>query len=181
VLTLEFYKVDWKDIEGICFALANRIEDDSYQPTYIVAILRGGMVPATILGDFLNIRRFYFIDIKFYRKIGETESVPRIVKSDLDEEIKDSNVLLVDDIADSGRTLKVALEHVYTFKPKSVRVLTLFKKSRSIITPDYFHEVIDKWVVFPWEIRETISEIRDRKILKKLNFDDCYLNKYLSY
>ena len=115
------------------------------------------------------------------RKIGETESVPRIVKSDLDEEIKDSNVLLVDDIADSGRTLKVALEHVYTFKPKSVRVLTLFKKSRSIITPDYFHEVIDKWVVFPWEIRETISEIRDRKILKKLNFDDCYLNKYLSY
>ncbi|MGQ4832670.1 MAG: phosphoribosyltransferase [Candidatus Asgardarchaeia archaeon] len=176
---MEFRKVSWNDIESICFELAKRIEEDNYEADHIVVILRGGLVPASLLGDMLNIKSFYFIDIKFYEAISKTSSIPRIVKVDLDENIKGKKILLVDDVADTGKTLTVALNMLIEYEPKEIRVLTLFKKSKTTVIPNYYYANIDKWIIFPWEIRETIEEINDETILKQLGYPEKYLDSFM--
>ncbi len=176
---MEFRKVSWHDIENICFELARKIENDGYKADHIIVILRGGLVPASLLGDLLNIKSFYFIDIKFYEAISKTSSIPRIVKTDLDENIKGKRLLLVDDVADTGKTLTVALNMIMEYEPKEVRVVTLFKKSKTTVIPNYYYANIDKWIIFPWEIRETIEELKDVETLKQLGYPERYLEYFV--
>jgi hypoxanthine phosphoribosyltransferase len=65
-------------------------------------------------------------------------------------------VLIVDDVADSGRTLSRTLNDLSVLIKENILIATLFYKKTSIITPDYYAAVTDKWVVFPWEVTKHV-------------------------
>src|SRR3989475_6818597 len=58
------------------------------------------------------------------------------------------------DLIDEGDTMSTVLAYLKPRKPKSLSTAVLFKKPWSKHEPDYFLEVLDKWVVFPWELAE---------------------------
>lgn len=138
--------------------LSRLIKNSGYKIDIAVAIARGGFVPARILCDYLSIRNLTAIKVEHWG-IAATETEKAVLKYPLNADIKDKNILLVDDITDTGDTLRVSLEYLRSFEPKEIRTAVLIHKTCSVITPDYFVRKVEKWkwIIFPWHIWEDLT------------------------
>ena len=85
---------------------------------------------------------------------------------------EEKKVLIVDDVADTGKSLKLVKEHVMQQGAKEARTATMYYKPWSLVNPDYYEKETRLWIVFPWEMRETI-----RKIVEKRRGKDAPIEK----
>jgi len=143
--------VSWPEYGNLASALAEEVQSAGKRFDLVVGIVRGGMPVALVVSDHLDVK-IDFINVKSYVGIGKRD-VPRIL-STLTEEITGKNVLVVDDLVDQGDTMKVVVEHLSAQSPKLLEVAVLFKKPWTKFEPDYYLEVVDRWVVFPFELSE---------------------------
>jgi uncharacterized protein len=143
------------------FSQAQKIQNQPYKPEILVAIARGGLIPARIIADLLEMRTFESIQIEFYSGINQTRLEPTL-RQTLTTNIVGKKVLLVDDIADKGESLKLAKAHLQQKGPSQIKTTTLYYKPQSITIPDFYEKQTTNWVVFPWETKETL-----RKIIQK--------------
>ncbi|WP_440059933.1 phosphoribosyltransferase [Thermogladius sp. 4427co] len=158
----ELRYVSWDEIHRALAVMSKRVRE-SFKPDMLVAIAKGGYIPARILSDFLGISQIGLIEIKFYKEVGKTREKPVVYQISL-KDIEDSNILVVDDVVDSGRTMQTALNLLSNFSARDVRSLAIYVKKWSPMLPDYYWEITDKWVVFPWEICETLRDLGDLDI-----------------
>lgn len=164
---MKYISPSWDHIHILSVRVAKKILKSSFQPEVIVGIFRGGWVAAKLISDTLGVYDLASIEIKFYVGVGETSKKP-VLTVPLLKDVRGKNVLVVDDVADTGRTLQLAIETVNLYGPKTLRSATLYLKPRSIITPDYYGEVTDAWIIFPWEIREVLEELALKRNMKSL-------------
>lgn len=161
--------LSWNRVVRDTIKLSKSIIDSGFKPDIVVAIGRGGYVPARILCDYLLIRDLTSIKVEHWG-IAATETEKAVIKFRLCTDIKDKSVLLVDDITDTGDTLRVSLKYLKDFGPKTIKTAVLIHKTCSVIVPDYFICKIIKWhwVIFPWHIREDLTgfvkNIKDKGI-----------------
>ena len=80
--------------------------------------------------------------------------------------MKGKRVLIVDDVADSGGSLKLAREHILQQGSADVRTAVLYVKPWSAVKPDCWAKETRLWVVFPWENKETIRKIAEKHAAK---------------
>jgi len=161
-LTNEAYLyLTWMDVQRLSEDLADQIAESGFTPDIIVAVSRGGFDPARILSDELNIRSLASLQVIYYAGVNERSDEPQ-VKYPLNADIAGLNVLVVDDVADSGSSLSVVKEYVEGLCPREVRIATLHYKPWSNFKPDYYAESADKWIIYPWEPRESIEDIREK-------------------
>lgn len=153
-------KVSWQSVEGLCGKLAKRVS--SFKPDVIVGISRGGLVPLRLLSDLLDNQNVAVMKIEFYKSINVTHDFPRITQP-LTVDVRGKRVLIVDDVADTGRSLLVAKEHIKIAGAKDLKIATLHYKPHSLFKPDYFVETTDKWLVYPWEKKEFLKNLKKRK------------------
>lgn len=139
---------DWPEIEKMLVLLSRKIRR-TFVPDVVVGVARGGLIPAVRLCHLLGDREFRVIHMRHYR--GKR----RMRTPELISDIKPlkGKVLLVDDVADTGRSLRFVLDHVRKRCNGEVRVATLACKPRSDPKPDYFAFETEEWVIFPWEKR----------------------------
>jgi uncharacterized protein len=117
----------------------------------IVAITRGGMIPACLMAQLLNIRDIDALNIEYYAGASKTLEQPFIFPKRYDH-INSRKVLVVDDLTESGKTLNYALDYLKQFRPSDLKVFTVFKKKSSPFNPDYFlKEIPDEWVNFDYQ------------------------------
>jgi hypoxanthine phosphoribosyltransferase len=148
--------LDWAGYGTAVRELATQIADDGYRADIILGIARGGLIPAGSLGYALSIKNTYVMNVEYYTGVEETLEVPEILPPvpaliDLD----DADILIVDDVADSGHTLAKVHEFV-TGKVKEVRTAVLYEKSRSVIKCDYVWKRTDLWINFPWSSEQPV-------------------------
>jgi len=150
--------VTWGGIVRDARKLAWKIRDSGYAPDIVVAIGRGGYVPARILCDYLLVHDLASIKVEHWGTCVVKEQA--VIKFPLAAEIRNMRVLLVDDVTDTGETLKVSLQYLKSFEPREVRTAVLIHKSCSTIMPDYYLRKIIKWrwVIFPWHVMEDLTE-----------------------
>ena len=148
----------WGQIYDLTLSLAKKISASGYRPQVIVGIIRGGLVPARILADLLEVPQVATIQVEFYVNIGKTAAEP-VLKQGLAVPVAGKRVLVVDDIADSGKSLQLALDYLQVQGAADVRSATLYYKPKSLVMPSFFEKVTEFWVVFPWETREILREI----------------------
>ena len=141
---------------------AGKLRQNRWQPDIIVAVCRGGLVPARILADLTETATVATLQIKHYVGIAQTGNEPELLQS-LGQRLDGKKVLLVDDIADSGETLKLAQQHLMAQGAKEVKIATLYTKPKSLTVPDFWEKQTDSWVVFPWDVKETIREITHKE------------------
>ena len=98
---------------------------------------------------------------EFYLGVAETKGEP-VLTQPVSMEVADKKVLVVDEVADTGKSLKLVKEHIVQKKAMEVKIATVYYKPWSIVKPDYYEKETSRWIVFPWEIKETV-----RKIVKK--------------
>ena len=161
-MTNEVYLyLTWMDVQRLSEDLADQIAESGFTPDIIVAVSRGGFDPARILSDELNIRSLASLQVIYYAGVNERSDEPQ-VKYPLNADIEGLNVLVVDDVADSGNSLRVVKEYVLSLNPREVRIATLHYKPWSNFKPDFYAEAADKWIIYPWEPRESIEDIREK-------------------
>lgn len=150
--------ISWRRVYLLARKLAFMINGDNFQPDVIVAIARGGYVPARILCDFLDVTTLASIRIEHYLPGASKQKMARLTDP-LAIDIKGKNVLLVDDVNDTGDTLELAVHHLKEFLPKDVRVAVLNNKRTSDFSPEYFPHTIIKWrwLLYPWAVMEDIG------------------------
>ncbi len=151
----------WNQIYDMVLSQAQKIKSQNYCPHIIVGVARGGLVPARILTDLLETPELNFIQIEFYTNINQTQHEPNL-KQSLTTAIIDKKVLLVDDIADSGASLKLALSSLQG-SDSEIKTATLYKKPQSTSTPDFYEKQTTNWIVFPWDTKETLRKIIQRQ------------------
>jgi hypoxanthine phosphoribosyltransferase len=123
-----------------------------------VGICRGGWIPARVLSDLLDNPNLANVRIESYAGIGRAADQP-ILTQEVSMDIKRKKVLIVDEIADSGQSLKLVIDHINKKCASEVKTATLYYKTRSIIKPNYYEKETSKWIIFPWETKETLNEI----------------------
>lgn len=157
--------LSWTRVAKDAKRLSGLIKNSGYETDIAVAIARGGLVPARILSDYLLIRDLTSIKVEHWG-IAATETEKAILKFPLCADIKNKNVLLVDDITDTGDTLRVSVGYLNSFQPKEIRTAVLIHKTCSSVTPYYYvRKVIKwKWIIFPWHVWEDLTGLV-RKII----------------
>ncbi|NJE07008.1 phosphoribosyltransferase [Thermococcus sp. M39] len=138
----------WWQVDRAIFSLADKLRE--YKPDVIVGIARGGLIPAVRLSHILGDIDLKVIDVKFYTDINEHTEMPKIVIP-IYGDLKDRKVVIVDDVSDTGKTLKVVIEEVKRLGAKEIKVACLAMKPWTSVVPDFYVFRTDKWIVFPWE------------------------------
>ena len=150
-MSISYYSPD--KISNMIYQLGKRVKD--FNPDCLVGMSRGGLCVVRVLSDFLNNPNVFIIRTKYYKGIESKERELEILQ-DVDEEmIRNKRVLIVDDITDIGVSMFTVLENIKKVANEA-KTATLHYKPWSKIKPDYFIEETDKWIIYPWEIHETI-------------------------
>ncbi len=153
-MSMKFLHVSPSDALVYARRLADSVINSGFKPDTIVAILRGGVVIARLLSDFLDVRDIRSIRVVHYEALDIREGAE--VVEPLPTRLDGKKVLLVDDVADTGDSLIVAKEHLEERGAVEVRVATMHYKPWSKIKPDYYSEETDAWVIYFWEYAETV-------------------------
>jgi uncharacterized protein len=157
----EYEVPTWDQIYDMLQVQAQKIQSSQYKPDIIVAVARGGLAPARILMDLLEIRDFAIMQIEYYQGINLPGTQP-ILKQCLNTELSGKKILLVDDVSDGGKSLQLAKKHLQEKGAVEVRIATLYMKPQTITPSDYVEKQTNGWIVFPWEIKETIHKIQEQ-------------------
>lgn len=149
----EYELVSWDQGYQMTFYLFEKMLEAGFVPDVIVGIARGGWIPARLIADFYGNKRTANIKIEFYSDVAHTTQEP-VITQEISENVEGKVVLVVDDVADSGKSLSAAIEHIKSFQPKELKSATLYYKPHSVIKPDFYIKETKLWIVFPWEYGE---------------------------
>ena len=169
-MPISFTAPSWDQIYDMLLELAKRIKDSGFKPDLIVGVCRGGWAPARVMSDLLENMNTASIRIEFYLAPGVTARKP-VISQAIMVPVKGVNVLVVDDVADTGESLKVAVDHLDVCGAKSIKTATVYYKPQSCLKPDFFIIQTEQWIIFPWERLETTRRLLNEAEKKGKDLD----------
>ncbi len=150
--------LSWSDYGTASVELARQVSADGYRPDLILGIARGGLFLAGSLGYSLAVKNLFVMNVEYYTGIDERLDVPVVLPPYLDlVDLGDSKMLVVDDVADTGNTLKLVDEFCQG-KVGEVRTAVLYQKPNSVVVGDYIWKRTDQWIDFPWSTDASIID-----------------------
>jgi hypoxanthine phosphoribosyltransferase len=150
--------VSWEQFRTLARQLALRVQSSGFQPDMIVAIGRGGYMPARVLSDYLDVYNLSGFKVEHYR--AAKKQAEARVRYPLSANVKGLKLLLVDDVSDGGDTFEVAVSHLHERGPPAeIRTAVLHHKTVSSFVPDFYAAEVTKWrwLIYPWAILEDVS------------------------
>jgi len=170
VTKLEFETPSWNQIYSLLLNLAEKIRKSNYKPDIIVGISRGGWIPARIMSDLLENSKLANITTEFYVGVAKTKHEPTITQP-ISLPVKDKKVLIVDDLSDTGKSLKLVNLYLKKQGTTETKIATIYYKPWSIIVPHYYEKKTKNWIVFPWEQKETVRKVLEQTINQNENIE----------
>jgi len=147
----------WSDFGAASRVLATEIATSGFRTDIVIAVARGGLLPAGALAYALGTKAAGTLNVEFYTDVEETLPAPVVLEPMLDTvALAGKNLLVVDDVADSGRTLALVME-LLTPHAASVRSAVLYTKPRTVIRPDHSWRETDLWITFPWSAEPPVT------------------------
>jgi hypoxanthine phosphoribosyltransferase len=190
VANLKFLFLTWDDVQRLSEKVSDLIKDSGYEADIMIAISRGGFDPARIMSDQLNIRKLASLQIIYYTGLNTRMDEPEVLFP-LNAQIEGLKVLVVDDVSDSGNSLILVKKYIEEKGASEVKLATLHHKPWSKFMPDFYAEEVDKWIIYPWEPRESVSDLVNMLAeagmeknmipgrLKEIGFSDQQIKRYL--
>ena len=167
---LEFEVPTWNRVYDMLLSLAEKIRRNEFKPDVIVGVSRGGWQPARVLSDLLGNPNVANVRAEFYMGVAETKREPALTQP-VSVPVEGKTVLIVDEVADTGKSLKLVKEHIIEQKAAEVKVATVYCKPWSVVKPDYYEKETSRWIVFPWERKETVRKILGKCREKGVSFE----------
>jgi hypoxanthine phosphoribosyltransferase len=163
--------------------LSRKIRTSGYMPDLIVAIGRGGYVPGRLVSDFLLFNDLTSMKIEHYTRAANMQAEARI-RFPISVDISGKKVLIVDDVTDTGDTLRLAVDYVWSLKPADVKTAVLQHKTCSTFVPDFYAQKVIKWrwIIYPWaryeDLAGFVEKIIQYKPLTLLQIITEFKNRY---
>jgi len=158
----ECERMSWGLFYNLAKDVAKKVKASGYQPDIIVGLARGGWALARVLCDFLSVKDLMSLKVEHWG-ITATPDGRAKLKYPFSIDLQGRRVLVVDDITDTGESMRVSIEHVETLNPLEVKTAALRHITGSKFVPDYFAEEITwRWVIFPWNSTEDLCNLVGR-------------------
>ena len=161
-------RFDWSDVDKMILDLAYKIKKADFAPEAIVAISRGGCIPAVYLSHLLSVREMWTVNVRttLNDNVRAPRQIPKVIDDKSLYKIAEKRILLVDDVTNSGQTMDVALKTVQRFQPAAIRTAVLVwdtvpesKRERVCkFRIDFFSKRVPSWAFFPWEREANIIQ-----------------------
>jgi uncharacterized protein len=186
---MNYLTLSWDDLHNLIFDLSQKIQKEEHQFDLIVAIARGGLSISHILSDFLKLPITSFT-ISSYLDLQQKKA-PEI-SFHIGNKLHNKRILLVDDVSDSGKTFIRGIEYLKELGAEDVKTAAIFTKPWTEFIPDFYDKETDAWVIFPFEMRETVTSlskkfksegktIEEIKLeLQKIKIPSQYIEHYTS-
>jgi hypoxanthine phosphoribosyltransferase len=142
--------VSWDELERLVGELAESVRGEY---DVMLAITRGGLVPAGILAYALGIRNILIAAVAYYDDEGNPGPEPLFLQFPADPLLVGRRVLIVDEVWDSGTTIHAVAERVRRAGGKPTTAVLHYKPGRSRVpgAPDHHVVTTDRWVVYPFK------------------------------
>lgn len=149
---------NWSEFDTDILTIHRQLRDNQWIPDYIVGVKRGGLIPAIRLSHIFNkplimmscqLRDSEDNEVRLY----EVEEIP-----------KDKNILIVDDICDSGITLRKIVNTLLIDGFDKIKTCAILFNTSQDFPIDYCAKKINRnqdqrWIIFPWEITDDSSTV----------------------
>jgi len=152
---------NWEYIYGLCRTVSDEVRRDEFEPEVIVALARGGWFAGRCCCDFLGLDDLTSLKMEHYVGTAKKSGEPTVRYPMPEGSVAGKNVLIIDDIADTGGSIERAEEYVTDRDAGDVRTATLQLLGTSEYQPDYVGEHLDEWtwVVYPWNFIEDMIDL----------------------
>jgi uncharacterized protein len=143
--------VSWDELDRLVGDLASQLAGRSFD--VLLAITRGGMVPAGMLAYRLRLRDILVAAVEYYDDTGQHGPTPTFFQFPADPLLRGKRVLIVDEVWDSGTTIHAVTERVRQAGGDPVTAVVHYKPERSTVPdrPDVHAVETDHWVVYPFK------------------------------
>ncbi len=143
--------VTWEILDGLVAQLAERLADERFD--VLLAITRGGLVPAGMLAYRLRIRNILVAAVEFYDDHGQPGPHPTFLQFPADPLLRGQRVLVVDEVWDSGTTIDAVTTRILQAGGLPTTAVLHWKPQRSVVPgkPDVHAVTTDAWVVYPFK------------------------------
>lgn len=143
--------VSWEELDRLVEVIAGRLAGQPFD--VMLAITRGGMVPAGMLAYRLKIRDILVAAVEYYDDQGQPGPHPTFLQFPADPQLRGKQVLVVDEVWDSGTTIHAVTERVRQAGGLPTTAVLHFKPGRSTVPgePDVRAVDTDAWVVYPFK------------------------------
>ncbi len=153
----------WADVDRWADRLEAAIRDAGRPlPQTLVGLTRGGWVPTRLVADRLGIHRVVSLRAQHWGVTATPDGAAAVTEG-LSGPVRGERVLVVDDITDTGESLRLAVEHVRAAGATSVESAAFLHIARASFRPTYWAEEIPRdawvWVVFPWNYWEDLATL----------------------
>ncbi len=159
--------VTYDEITKWTLDVARQIQDCRCTPTVIIGLTRGGWIPARLLCDYLHVKKLYAVKTEHWG-ITASQDGKALLTQELNADIAHETVLIVDDITDTGESLKLAISHIKEMRPKEIKSTTLLHIGHSTIEPDFYSVKVAEsdwtWFIFPWNLHEDLRTLMPKTL-----------------
>lgn len=152
---------NWDYIYDLNRMVADHVKADDFDPDVIVALARGGWFSGRVLCDFLGLDDLTSLKMEHYVGTAAKSDEPEIRYPMPEGSVEGKDVLIVDDIADTGGSIQYAYDYVTDREAGEVRTATLQLLQTSKFEPDFVGERLHEWtwVVYPWNFIEDMVDL----------------------
>jgi len=142
--------LSWEIFGSASRELAVEIAESGFEPDLILSIARGGLFLAGALGYALTVKTLHVVNVEFYTGVDERLDMPVMLPPVPNvADLAGSKVLIADDVADTGETLKLVSEFCRDHVAEA-RCAVIYEKPHSLVRCEYVWRRTDLWVNFPW-------------------------------
>jgi hypoxanthine phosphoribosyltransferase len=143
--------VSWADLDRLVAELAERLKGERFD--VMLAITRGGLVPAGMLAYRLRIRNILVAAVEFYDDEGQPGPHPTFLQFPADPLLRGQRILVVDEVWDSGTTIHAVTTRILQAGGLPTTAVLHWKPERSVVpgTPDVHAVTTAAWVVYPFK------------------------------
>ncbi|SFS69637.1 phosphoribosyltransferase [Halostagnicola kamekurae] len=176
---------NWDYIYSLCRDVSEDVRNDEFEPDVIVALARGGWFAGRCVCDFLGLDDLTSLKMEHYVGTAEKSGEPTVRYPMPEGSVEGKDVLIIDDIADTGGSIKRAQEYVTDRDADTVRTATLQLLGTSEFDPDYVGERLEEWtwVVYPWNFIEDMIDLITSAMEKgeQESYDKADIRHYLNH
>ena len=152
---------NWEYIYGLCRTVSEQVKAVDFEPDVVVALARGGWFAGRCICDFLGLDDLTSLKMEHYVGTAEKTGEPEVRYPMPEGSVAGKDVLVIDDIADTGGSIERAYEYVTDRNAGEVRTATLQLLETSEFEPDFVGERLAEWtwIVYPWNFIEDMIDL----------------------
>ncbi|MFC6939103.1 phosphoribosyltransferase [Salinirubellus sp. GCM10025818] len=152
---------NWDYIYDLCREVSDDVKAAEFEPDVVVALARGGWFAGRVICDFLGLDDLTSLKMEHYVGTAQKSGEPTVRYPMPEGSVEGKDVLVMDDIADTGGSIRRAHEYVTDRDPGEVRTATLQLLGTSEFEPDFVGERLDEWawIVYPWNFIEDMIDL----------------------